>query len=462
MPRSFVSNPHVRLLAAILCAFSIGTQTTQSQDLTPENLSSQAVQLLHQRCFSCHNEEDRKGGLILTSRAAIDSANAEFDLLVAGDPESSFLIEVLAPDADPHMPPKEQIAPNEIQILKDWVSAGAQWDEGVKIDESAVPPPAPRSAISSIPRSFTPVLALGLSPDGRQLASGLGTRILISQAPFETEKRGQILSGHRDLVRSLSWNPIEPGRLASGGYQRILYWDTLIGEPLQIIEADILGQVSALEFSADGTRLYAGISRPGLSGTLLCWSVPGFELLHRLEAHADTIFAMDLSPDGNYLATASGDRNIAFWETDTWQERSRIEAHSTQIMALSFSPDSRKVVTAGTDQQLRVWDWVNRDPLFNLGRHKRGLFAAHWLPSGNSILASDEKGTVYRYTEIGEHSGAASARAAKESRLTTMTEIIQCLAYGPTNDTVFIGTQNGLVKVLNAKGKLIANLENPL
>ncbi len=180
------------------------------------------------------------------------------------------------------------------------------------------------------------------------------------------------------------------------------------------------------------------------------------------EAHADTIFSMDLSPDGNYLASASGDRNIAFWETDTWREHSRIEAHSTQIMALSFSPDSRRLVTAGTDQQLRVWDWANRDPLFNLGRHKRGLFTAHWLESGKSILASDEKGTVYRYTDIGEHSGAASARAAKESRITTVTDTIQSLAYHPVTETLFVGTQNGTVKVLNAKGKLLKEIKHPL
>ena len=200
------------------------------------------------------------------------------------------------------------------------------------------------------------------------------------------------------------------------------------------------------------------MSRAGISGELQCWSVPTFQLLTSRTCHSDSIFSIAASPDGSFLASAGGDRALVFWETDTWYEHSRIEAHDTQIMSVSFSPDCKRIVTAGTDHQLRVWEWAKGDPLFFLGRHKRGLFASHWAADGQSIVAADEKGTVYRYTEIQSHSGAAGARAAKEARVSTVSETVQSLAANAKADRLYLGTQSGTIRVVQSDGKTLSTI----
>ena len=365
------------------------------------------------------------------------------------------------------MPPKKQLDEAIIETLRQWVHAGAPWDAQAQPAETTKPlPPLPEwSQLQTLPGTYRPVLALALSPDETELAAGSANAIIIIS---ETDKadgaetptsKPRTLRAHRDLVRALAWHPTTPNRLASGGYRRIVFWDTVTGIPISTLEADLEGQVTALNFSSDGAVLYAGVSRPGIAGRIHAWTVPGWQPIDQWPAHSDTISAIDLSPEGGFLASAGGDRSLAIWETDTGVERIRIEAHSTQVMDLSFSSDGTRLATAGADHQLRVWDWLKGDPLFQLGRHKHALFAVHWCGNGQTIIAGDEQGRLYRYTDIQEHSGAASARAAKEKRLASLTEPIQSLTANSTGDRIYLGTHDGTIQITDKDGKKLRTVQ---
>lgn len=450
-----LSNQSRPFLALLACLLAPDASTAPVE----ATLEHQALTILHEHCFSCHNEDDRKGGLILTSPTAINSANQEFDLLIAGSPERSALITVLAADADPHMPPKKQLDEATIDILSEWVLKGAEWDTKAGNPTKPIPPLPERSQLLAPPTAIRPVLALALSPDETQLAAGSGNEIVIVTDAATEATETRLLRAHRDLVGALAWHPTTPGRLASGGYRRVVYWNTENATTISILDTELEGKVTALKFSPDGAILYAGVSRPGIAGQIYAWSVPDWQPVARWQAHADTIFAIDLSPEGGFLASVSGDRSLAIWETDTGAERIRIEAHSTQIMDLSFSSDGSRLATAGADHQLRVWDWIKGDPLFQLGRHKHGLFTVHWCQDGQTIVAGDERGRLYRYTDIQEHSGAARARAAKEKRLTILPEPIQSLTANHIGDRIYAGTHDGTIRITDKEGKKLHDLQ---
>ena len=79
--------------------------------------------LLDQHCVKCHGPLKRKSGLQLDTIEAALKGNEDGAVLVPGKPNESKLIAALAPDADPHMPPKKQLAPEEIAKLRTWISA---------------------------------------------------------------------------------------------------------------------------------------------------------------------------------------------------------------------------------------------------------------------------------------------------------------------------------------------------
>ncbi len=447
-------------LTLVIASTSSTPSVALAEVLTADDsLPQKAVQLLHDHCFSCHNDEDRKGDLSLTAPLAIQEANQEFDLLVPGSATESVLIQVLAADADPHMPPKKQLEASDIATLTAWVDLGAPWPDRPEPGTESLPPLSPRSELQPLPSSYRPVLALALDPKDERLAFSRGHRLVLVDQPLADSPIQTELAGHRAPIQALNWHPQEPTQLVSGGYRRLVYWNTAIPEPQHILEDGLEGQVSAFAFSPDGSFLYVAVSRPAQTATLIQFEIPTFEERARWPAHTDTIFALSLSPEGNHLASASGDRTVAIWQTDTLAEQRRIEAHNTQIMDLGFSPDGRRLVTVGTDQQLRVWAWSLGDPLFNLGRHKRGLFAVEWSADGKTIIATDESSAVFRYTEIGDHDGMANARPAQEKRIYTTSETIQSLTLDCAGKTIFIGTQSGTVRAIDPNGKLLKELK---
>src|SRR3954467_4269006 len=87
----------------------------------PPALSTDAQAVLDRHCVKCHGPLDQKSGLRLDSAANLWKGNDDGAIAVAGKPDESKLIRVLAANADPHMPPKKQLAADDIAKVRSWV-----------------------------------------------------------------------------------------------------------------------------------------------------------------------------------------------------------------------------------------------------------------------------------------------------------------------------------------------------
>lgn len=81
------------------------------------------------KCKSCHNPLKRKGELSLTDSSSVRAGGETGELLVAGDPDASLLLQriTLPLDDKEHMPPsdKPQLTADEKDLLYRWVKSGA-------------------------------------------------------------------------------------------------------------------------------------------------------------------------------------------------------------------------------------------------------------------------------------------------------------------------------------------------
>src|SRR2546430_17195226 len=117
-------NRHWSIFLVLLCvgggciASSPRAETRKSAGM---NASRKAMEILKTECFACHNEEKKKGGLVLTSRELLLKGNKDGTVVTSGRPDESRLIKALSPDADPHMPPKKQLQDAQIKVIRDWI-----------------------------------------------------------------------------------------------------------------------------------------------------------------------------------------------------------------------------------------------------------------------------------------------------------------------------------------------------
>jgi hypothetical protein len=99
--------------------------------------TSRVAPLLERKCFSCHNPQERKGDFSLETWA--DVAGSGY--VVAGDADSSYLLEVITPQDGkrPDMPKdKSPLSNEEVALLREWVETGAAWPDGYKLQEELV------------------------------------------------------------------------------------------------------------------------------------------------------------------------------------------------------------------------------------------------------------------------------------------------------------------------------------
>lgn len=80
--------------------------------------------LLARRCLSCHNGQDLKGGLDLSSVKTALAGGESGEVLVPGKPDDSLLWKHVSQD---EMPPKKPLPAGEKAILKEWIAVGAKW-----------------------------------------------------------------------------------------------------------------------------------------------------------------------------------------------------------------------------------------------------------------------------------------------------------------------------------------------
>jgi WD40 repeat protein len=96
-------------------------------------------------------------------------------------------------------------------------------------------------------------------------------------------------------------------------------------------------------------------------GQVTLWDLNTCQLLHTFEDHLAWASGVGFSPDGSYLASASADRNIFLYETESRKLRRGFKGHESEIWALQYSRDGRWLVSgSGHDNSVRLWEVTDR------------------------------------------------------------------------------------------------------
>ena len=85
--------------------------------------------ILERHCLECHNDRDPRGGLSLQTAEAARRGGESGPVIVGGDPNSSYLLDLVTPSAGKAAMPQgaPSLAPDDIATLRDWISDGAKW-----------------------------------------------------------------------------------------------------------------------------------------------------------------------------------------------------------------------------------------------------------------------------------------------------------------------------------------------
>jgi WD40 repeat protein len=247
------------------------------------------------------------------------------------------------------------------------------------------------------------VQAIAFSPDGQ--------RLLCAEAgPHVTEldtATGQLtrrfVAHPNNSVWGVAYAP-DGTRFATASWDMTVKLWQAADAALLFTLADLEESFHSVAFSPDGRYLASA------SGTTIgVWDVATGRLVHEGRGHG----AIAFSPNGEHLVSGGeGTKKkgeILLFQTRDWRRVRATPAHLRACNAVRFSPDGRALATSGDEKAVLLWDVASGKQIAKLQDHvlsEFGVVGLAWSPDGRRLACTDALGfrqpgqvTVYTFAD---------------------------------------------------------------
>ncbi|EDQ85577.1 uncharacterized protein MONBRDRAFT_34170 [Monosiga brevicollis MX1] len=166
-----------------------------------------------------------------------------------------------------------------------------------------------------------------------------------------------------------------------------------------------------------------------------------------IPGHADNIVDAYFSPNGQQLATGSGDKTVRFWDVNTQTPKSTCKGHRHWVQCIAWSPDGLYVASGGRDNELRIWDGKTHEMLGKpLVGHRAYITWIAWQPlhltKGKSqLVASSSKDAQTKIWDL--------SKGRCVITLSQHTKCVTCVKWGGS-DLIYTASQDTTIKVWRA------------
>lgn len=189
-------------------------------------------------------------------------------------------------------------------------------------------------------------------------------------------------------LTALAFGP-DGTEIAASGYHEINLWKTADGA----LDRRLRGldeRVYDIAYSPDGKWMATASGDPGQSGSARLWFAEpngGGKPVRDLVETSDCVFAVAFSPDSKLIAAAGADRAIRVWEVESGKELVLIEDHADWIFDLAFSPDGKRLASASRDKTSKVFDVVKKESIVTFPGHAEVVYTVSFGPDGKTIAS---------------------------------------------------------------------------
>ena len=115
------------------CLISLVVFPLQAQEKRKANYQDDLTPIFRESCFGCHNADKTKGGLNLTNYATMMQGGGSGAAIAPGDPDASYLFQLVTHQSEPHMPLNSPKLPDEkLAIIRRFIEEGALENSGSK------------------------------------------------------------------------------------------------------------------------------------------------------------------------------------------------------------------------------------------------------------------------------------------------------------------------------------------
>jgi tetratricopeptide (TPR) repeat protein/DNA-binding winged helix-turn-helix (wHTH) protein len=199
--------------------------------------------------------------------------------------------------------------------------------------------------------------------------------------------------------------------------------------------------VNGIAFSPDGETIASASG----DKTVKLWNRQG-KLLQTLTGHNDEVWGIAFSPDGETIATASRDKTVKLWNRQG-KLLQTLTGHENSVNGIAFSPDGETITSASADKTVKLWNRQGK-LLQTLIGHENSVNGIAFSPDGETIATASRDNTVKLWNRQGK----------LLQTLTGHKNSVNGIAFSPDGETIATASRDNTVKLWNRQGKLLQTL----
>jgi len=213
--------------------------------------------------------------------------------------------------------------------------------------------------------------------------------------------------GHQDVITTIATFP-DGDKIATGSFDKtIRIWRLKDGREMK--KWVVKKKVGALVILRNLNRIHMVTAEGDVPGPesnfdeTLYWPLwvrdaeTGSIVAGPLHGHTHAVWTLDVSPDGDVLASGSYDGTVILWDTKTWQRRGGPLLCGLHVMSIGFSPTSElqfpptSELSVSTSEDIQIWDLDRRERIAQFKGHNNSWNRwLTWTPDGERLLSAGD------------------------------------------------------------------------
>jgi WD40 repeat protein len=224
-------------------------------------------------------------------------------------------------------------------------------------------------------------------------------------------------------------------------------WDLRRGRPAYRLSGHF-GRVVGVAVSPQGQF----VGTASADGTARIWNVATRRgaLTAIATGHTDQLHSIAFSPSGLFFVTSSRDGTSRVWKTDRGTPVAVLAGHDGDVLGASFSRTGRRVLTYGEDGTARIWDSGTAAELNVVARQRAPFTGLDILGDGRRFVTTDARGVARIWDQGG------SSRTLPTGR-------VRDASLSANGSLIATASGDGTVRIWTASGapKLVVRTRNP-
>jgi WD40 repeat protein len=261
-----------------------------------------------------------------------------------------------------------------------------------------------RSFFPAQPTYFTSV---AFHPNGRQLAAG-GENNITTIWNVATGGIDRTLIGHTRRVTAVAYRKGGDWLATASADGTVMLWDAATGQPVRTLRGHSAA-VTSLAFHPDGAFLASASADKSVN----VWDLrePEGGPVRTLRAHEAEISTVVWSPDGRYLASASIDQVLKLYDAETGRETlpvdspllfgsvatdaaQRQETRMRYSPRLAFCPQGQRLASVSGNRPVQIWTVPAGQKALALPGSSITYLCLAFDPTGRRLAASTGAGVI--------------------------------------------------------------------